>query len=107
MWSHHRVYRYPMSLWCEARQTPLGGEPQSVDGATRNVPPPPACVRAPCRTRESLQGMGRRVERRQGRPAPKSPRPCRQSDGAEESACGNATYMAKALRERGGTRDQG
>ena len=45
--------------------------------------------------------------RRQGRPAPQCPRPCRQSDGAEESACGKATGMAKALRERGGKRYKG
>jgi hypothetical protein len=42
--------------------------------------------------------------RREGRLVPKCPRPCRQSDWAEESECGKATYMAKALRERGGKR---
>src|SRR5882724_13658085 len=53
------------------------------------------------------QGMRRRVGRRQGRPVPKAPRPCRQSNGPEESERRKATYLAKGLRERVGKQYKG
>ena len=83
------------------------GAAQSGWGKERHTPPTACRVRLPWCTRESLPGMARRVARRQGRPAPQAPRPCGESEGAEESACGKATGRAKALRERGGKRDNG
>src|SRR6266446_2089408 len=51
--------------------------------------------------------MRRRVGRRQGRPVPQAPRPCRQSHWPEESERRKATYMAKGLRERVGKQYKG
>src|SRR5215813_5769448 len=57
-------------------------KPQSADGAVSNTPPTAFCLSPPSRTRESLQGMLRRVESRREEIPDETPRPDRQSDGA-------------------------
>ena len=44
--------------------------------------------------------MRRSVESKKGESPNETPRPCRQSERAEESEWRKAPYMAKALRER-------
>src|SRR4029453_14562341 len=57
-------------------------KPQSADGAVSNTPPTAFRLSPPGRTRESLQGMVRRVESRREEISDETPRPNRQSDGA-------------------------
>ena len=47
------------------------------------------------------------MESRKGEIPTKTPRPYRQSDGAQESEWRKAPYMAKALRERVGKQYKG
>ncbi len=49
------------------------GEPHSGDGAFSNTPPPACCLSPPWWTREAFQGMGRRVDSRQGETLDETP----------------------------------